>query len=634
MNWNLRNRILVPTLALILTITGVLSIVSYWMGSSALETTMNDQLRRICTTGLGQVEGWIEAQRQNVEQWAFQLVAQTALGSTEARAGALAVVNKQMSHAKELYGFYEVLILADTNGLTVACSDPRSIGSLNISDRQYFKDALSGKSAVSQVLQSRFSGNPIVTIASPVLDNGTVRGVMVGVLQLDWFSSRFIANIKVLDTGYAFMFDQTGTFIAHPDKNKILTTKLADFQWGNSVQQSQQGIIHYSYEGDEKIAVYEKSKSLGWGLVTTVSETELNAPITRMARVSLVLGVSALTAGFGIMFMTARSITKPIQHASSNLAAGAEQTTAAATQVSSASQSLAEGASEQAASIEETSASIEAINSMTKRNADHAQQAKTLAQETLRAAEQGRQQVDEMVAAMNAIKTSADNIAKIVKSIDEIAFQTNILALNAAVEAARAGEAGLGFAVVAEEVRALAQRAALAARETAERIDDSITNSTAGVEVSAKAAERLIQITTKARRVDELIAEIATASQEQTNGLGQINAAVSQMDKVTQANAGNAEETAAAAEELNAQALTAREIVVELLRLVEGQTAAPARTGSAGNPVLPVNAIKERRLSKHAHRASRVVQRSQTDRAPTLQGVPLACDRSDQHFRD
>jgi methyl-accepting chemotaxis protein len=186
-----------------------------------------------------------------------------------------------------------------------------------------------------------------------------------------------------------------------------------------------------------------------------------------------------------------------------------------------------------------------------------------------------------MSAAMEAIKISSDDIAKIIKTIDEIAFQTNILALNAAVEAARAGEAGMGFAVVADEVRNLAQRSAQAAKETAAKIEGAIAKTAQGVDISSKVSLTLNEIVVKARQVDELAAEVAGASREQTQGITQINIAVGQMDKVTQSNAANAEESAAAAEELNAQALTMKESVAQLLRLVGGngqttQTSKPA----------------------------------------------------------
>jgi len=245
----------------------------------------------------------------------------------------------------------------------------------------------------------------------------------------------------------------------------------------------------------------------------------------------------------------------------------------AAAEVSSSSQSLAEGASVQAASIEETGASLEQLASTTKRNAENAQKANELARHTRTAADSGAEDMQAMAAAMQALQASSDNIAKIIQTIDEIAFQTNILALNAAVEAARAGEAGMGFAVVAEEVRNLAQRSAQAAKETSAKIAGAIDNTSRGVELSNKVALALNGIVTLARQVDELAAEVAVASREQTQGISEINNAVSQMDKITQANAAGAEQSAAAAQELNAQATVMKHAVSELLDLIGGDHA-------------------------------------------------------------
>ena len=182
--------------------------------------------------------------------------------------------------------------------------------------------------------------------------------------------------------------------------------------------------------------------------------------------------------------------------------------------------------------------------------------------------------------AMDAIKASSDGIAKIIKTIDEIAFQTNILALNAAVEAARAGEAGAGFAVVAEEVRALAQRSATAAMETADKIDDSVTKSRHGAEVCAKVATGLKEIATKSRQVDELVSEIATASCEQTQGIEQLNLAVSQMDKVVQDSAARAEEGASVAHELISPSSALEQNILELSNLVGGKNSHARNTGT------------------------------------------------------
>jgi len=243
----------------------------------------------------------------------------------------------------------------------------------------------------------------------------------------------------------------------------------------------------------------------------------------------------------------------------------------AAGQVSVSSETLANGASQQAASIEETSSSLEEMSSMTKRNAENAQKANELARQTRTSADRGVEDMQAMSSAMQTIKSSSDDIAKIIKTIDEIAFQTNILALNAAVEAARAGEAGMGFAVVADEVRNLAQRSAQAAKETAAKIESAISNTAQGVKLSGQVAATLNDIVAKARKMDELAAEVAGASREQTQGITQINASVGQVDKITQNNAACAEETASVVSELYAQVVTMKTSVAELMQLVGTQ---------------------------------------------------------------
>jgi methyl-accepting chemotaxis protein len=291
------------------------------------------------------------------------------------------------------------------------------------------------------------------------------------------------------------------------------------------------------------------------------------------AKMGIIAGLgSAILIGIIIAFVIIRGTTRILTGIASTLTDGSNQVVSASGQVSSASQALAEGASEQAASLEETSSSLEEMSSMTKRNSENASEASNLAKQTRTAADKGTSDMLAMTAAMDAIKTSSDETAKIIKTIDEIAFQTNILALNAAVEAARAGEAGMGFAVVADEVRNLAQRSAQAAKETSAKIEGSLSRTNQGVEISAKVAAALNEITAKVRQVDELIAEVAGASREQTQGITQINTAVGQMDKITQSNAANAEETASAAEELNAQAHSMTESVNELLKIVGGKS--------------------------------------------------------------
>lgn len=276
----------------------------------------------------------------------------------------------------------------------------------------------------------------------------------------------------------------------------------------------------------------------------------------------LLLGV----LGYG--WFTQRRVTSELNSVAGTLAEISVRVAENSAQVATSSQSLAEGASEQAASLEETGASLEEMSSMTSRNSESSQAAKDLTSKARQAAALGTEDIQQMTEAMEAIKSSSGNIAKIVKTIDEIAFQTNILALNAAVEAARAGEAGAGFAVVADEVRSLAQRSALASRETAEKINDSIEKSEHGAVISAKVASRLTEIAGMTRQVDELVAGITAASGEQSQGISQINVAVSHIDKVTQANAATAEESASAMIELQTQATSMKLAVEELMSMV------------------------------------------------------------------
>jgi methyl-accepting chemotaxis protein len=242
-----------------------------------------------------------------------------------------------------------------------------------------------------------------------------------------------------------------------------------------------------------------------------------------------------------------------LQNALSQVSESVEQVTSASTQISSGAQSLAQGSNEQASSLEEVSSSLEEMSSMVKMNMDNANQANTLAEAARNDAEKGDSAMVAMADAINKIKTSADQTAKIIKTIDEIAFQTNLLALNAAVEAARAGEAGKGFAVVAEEVRNLAQRSAEAAKNTSALIEESQGNAVNGVNVSKQVGDILKQIVDGAKKVASLISEVSSATNEQSKGIEQINSAIAELNKVTQTNASLSEESASAAEELNGQ---------------------------------------------------------------------------------
>ncbi|MGD0796897.1 MAG: methyl-accepting chemotaxis protein [Acidobacteriaceae bacterium] len=275
----------------------------------------------------------------------------------------------------------------------------------------------------------------------------------------------------------------------------------------------------------------------------------------------------ALLVG-GVVVIRVREIQRALSTAVDQLSSGAEQIANAASQVASSSNEVAHGASEQAASIEETSASTEEIQSMSRKNADNSRSMAELAEESQRMFVQTNRQLEEMVVSMEEIHQSSGKISKIIKVIDEIAFQTNILALNAAVEAARAGDAGMGFAVVANEVRNLAQRSAQAAEDTTRLIEDSIARSNAGKGKVDQVAQAIRGIAGGAARIKAMADDVNGGSAEQSRGLEQIVRSISRMEQVTQATAASAGESATIAETMNQQSSALRGVIGQLNGMV------------------------------------------------------------------
>lgn len=357
----------------------------------------------------------------------------------------------------------------------------------------------------------------------------------------------------------------------------------------------------------------------------------------------------ALTAIAETIRLGIEKTNRTLAAISDSLQEGADQTAVSSEQLSASSRALAAGTSEQGASVTETSASLEEISAMIRSTADNAMKAKDFASQATNAAQSGKNAMLEMNVAMQSIEASSLDVAKIVKNIDEIAFQTNILALNAAVEAARAGEAGAGFAVVADEVRSLAQRSAAAAKETAEKIETAIASTKRGSKTCTNVDESLEEIVKKVSAADVLVAEIAMAAKEQAQGIKQVDIAMTQMDRVTQGNASSAEQTSSAAEQLNSQAKLLQDNVEHLRALIND--ASQSLDGDESN------GVSSRRTPEPSRRKTRpatggakaALQREISGRQgadsnrtvfyPSPQivmpgDVPSPTDKEDSHFRN
>lgn len=337
--------------------------------------------------------------------------------------------------------------------------------------------------------------------------------------------------------------------------------------WGNDLGQDPTGGRMENWKVGEIHGAFEVIQSLDH------ADAQMKQSLLKAGGVAAA-GVLLTMAIFFIVVR--RSITNPIGEIITNLNDGAEQVSEAASQVSSSSQTLAEGATDQAAAIEETSSSMEEMASMTKQNAKNAEHADNLMKKAGQVIIEANQSMKTLINSMERISNASEETAKIIKTIDEIAFQTNLLALNAAVEAARAGEAGAGFAVVADEVRKLALRSAEAAKDTAERIDGTMKRVAEGAEIVTSTHQAFVNVSESSDRVATLIFGITKASREQSEGISQVNTAISQMDGIVQSNAATAEESASSAEELNAQAATMKGLMRSLAALIQGEAARSA----------------------------------------------------------
>lgn len=347
----------------------------------------------------------------------------------------------------------------------------------------------------------------------------------------------------------------------------------------------------------------ESAQSIANQMFKATDDATLSLSSSRSRSLTAMVIAIALVVGALVAWLV-RSINSSLRGMSRELGEGGQLVVEASAQMSASAQSMSQGAAEQAASLEETSASMEEIAAMTRTNADNSQQAATLMGEAARVLDQSNQSLADMVGAMNSIKESSNRVSKIIKTIDEIAFQTNILALNAAVEAARAGEAGMGFAVVADEVRNLAQRSAQAARDTTVLIEGAIASSGEGSQRVAQAAESFAAITARVTEVKRLVDSVSVASGQQAHGIEQVLQGIRQMEKVTQTTAATAEESAAASEQLSAQAGMTMRLVERLESMVgqvDGATATepvrhvePARA-QARIAVVPAATARQRR---------------------------------------
>lgn len=416
-------------------------------------------------------------------------------------------------------------------------------------------------------------------IAIPIKSNGKSVGVAGIDLSFDSLQEVF-KKIRPFETGYASLIASNGLCAASFD-SKLLGEKVSDPEtikgFQKAIESDSSLVIPDRTDNIFSEPVYRVIVPLHLGLSKSLWGFEIVVPVKKVLEkgnhlsvMTAVFGIVTLLALLLIILMVTNRIINPFNKIIGALDQGASQVLSASSQLSSTALQISEGNAEQASAIEESSTVLQESTAMLQQNTSNTKHAAQLSQQAKDSANKGSYEMQEMINSINEIKKSSDQIVRIIKVIDDIAFQTNILALNAAIEAARAGEAGLGFAVVAEEVRNLAGRSAQAAKDTTEMIEANIELSGKGVLATEKVQEVLNEIVVHSNKVNELMDEIAAASQEQFLGVEQVNNAMGQMESIILQNASNAQESSASAEELSAQSENLKEIVRELSRLVNG----------------------------------------------------------------
>lgn len=547
---SLRLQIVLPTLLLFALALGVSTAMTYRISREAMETAAWDHMTQVADFTIKSVESWMVERRREITHWSRDpsltaaAAAAASAPATNLSAGAAAPAEEALAAVRRDAPFYELVMLADSQGNPLGCA-PAGNADVNIAHRDYFKLAMQGQVVVSDVIKSMVSGNPVLVVAAPVLADGAPAGVLLGALDLKFLTRKFVAPVKIGDSGYAYLADRAGMIFSHPDAALVLQTNLSEYAFGQTIMDQDNGRLRYFYQGSEVVAVFRTDGTFGWVAVVRALADEVMRATHRMRNVNLAVGAAVLMLTAILLLMLSGAITRPIIGivrvteliAQGNLtearralaefrgrgkprrdetgilfdAVGrmTDALFALVGQVHRSCVQLVSTATEMAATTRQQETVIAEFESSTTQVVGAVKEISAAAQELShtmqkvrdvadgaeQTADAGRTGLTEMDASMRrlvaasseisarlaAINEKTGNIGGVVTAITKVADQTNLLSLNASIEAEKAGEYGLGFAVVAREIHRLADQTAVAALDIEQMVRDMQSAVSAGV---------------------------------------------------------------------------------------------------------------------------------------------------------
>ncbi len=581
----LQNKFLIPTVLLILLGMGSSSTISYLFSKKTLYNTLEKDIRKTANLAALMLDGWTKDRMLDVQNWAQQKIYLSAVQDTFMGRAAAKGASIQLGKLKEGYGYYENIYLVDQNGQVTSAAIPQIVGTLDEKESSYYQKVMGGTPFVYELRKNPSTEVPELVMAGYLNDGNQSPGVIVAVIEVERLDQLFIDTIKVGETGYAFMFEEDGTIIAHPKRSMQLSYDMNSQPGIKDWNEKAEGINMYQFEGKEKLAAYKKLPSLPWFLAVTIHSDEVLGPAKKLGKANLVVTIiSVLVAGL-IIYLIAISIARPINRVveglkdaaegegdltkrlhvktgdevgdlakwfnlfidkiresigevaenatqlktssadlyeiSAALSNGADHTTEKAQSVSSASEQMSANMGLIASTMDQASSNINIVASST-------EEMSVTISEIAQSAEQARTVTSSAVShtqsasgQVDELGHAAQEIGKVVEAITEISEQVNLLALNATIEAARAGEAGKGFAVVANEIKELAQQTAKATGEIKRQVS-AIQSSTQTTVV------QIGNIAEVVNKVNDIVSKIAAAVEEQSTTTKEIAGNVAQ----------------------------------------------------------------------------------------------------------